>query len=92
MPNFDYKALDIKTKENRTGIIMAATEMEARQKLRELNLVPLSLKAVVNEAGGSNVSGSFNFSKLMEVFTSVKNSDVIAFSRNLAIMVRGVFP
>jgi type II secretory pathway component PulF len=92
MPNFDYKALDIKTKENRTGIIMAATEMEARQKLRELNLVPLSLKAVVNEAGGSNVSGSFNFSKLMKVFTSVKNSDVIAFSRNLAIMVRGGIP
>lgn len=92
MPNFDYKALDIKTKENRTGIVLAANEIEARQKLRGMNLVPLSLKVVQDEATGSNVAGSFNFSKLMEMFSSVKNSDIISFSRNLAIMVRGGIP
>jgi type IV pilus assembly protein PilC len=92
MPNFDYKALDIKTKENRTGIVMASTEMEARLKLREMSLVPLSIKLVRDEANGGGVAGSFSFAKLMQVFTSVKNSDVIAFSRNLAIMVRGGIP
>lgn len=92
MPNFDYKALDIKTKENRTGIVLAANEIEARQKLRGMNLVPLSLEVVQDKATGSNVAGSFNFSKLMEMFSSVKNSDIISFSRNLAIMVRGGIP
>jgi type II secretory pathway component PulF len=92
MPNFDYKALDIKTKENRTGIVMASTEMEARLKLREMSLVPLSIKVVRDEASGGGVAGSFNFGKLLAMFASVKNSDVIAFSRNLAIMVRGGIP
>ena len=92
MPNFDYKALDIRTKENRTGIMMASTEMEARQKLREMDLVPLSIKLVKEGASGSNVTGAFNFGQLMGMFASVKNSDVIAFSRNLAIMARGGIP
>jgi type IV pilus assembly protein PilC len=92
MPNFDYKALDIKTKENRTGIVLATNEIEARLKLRGMNLVPLSLKVVQDEATGSGAAGSFNFSKIMEMFASVKNSDIISFSRNLAIMVRGGIP
>ncbi len=92
MLNFDYKALDIKSKENRTGILMADSEMDARQKLRELGLVPLSLKLVSNQASGENVAGSINFSKLIQAFTRIKNTDVIAFSRNLAIMVRGGIP
>jgi type II secretory pathway component PulF len=91
MPNFDYRALNITTRETTNGIIGATHEMEARQKLRELGLVPLALTAVKDYAD-DNGSVMGIGSKLGSLFKKVGSKDIIAFSRNLAIMVRGGIP
>ena len=91
MANFSYRAMNLKTRKNQEGVIPASDEMEARAKLREMQLATLSLEEVKGYQDGSGkevkkalIPNPFN--------NSISSKEVIAFSRNLAIMVRGGIP
>jgi type II secretory pathway component PulF len=90
MANFEYKAIDLASKEVRQGIFVASNELQARQKIREMNLVPLALKEVGDKAAGG--SKGIDLMGLFAGFQKIGRKDVIAFTRNMAIMVRGGIP
>lgn len=91
MGNYQYKALHAMKRTETTGVIAANNELEARGKLRELDLITLSLIEVDTSGKVKKAAGPMD--KLATFFQgSVSRKDIIAFSQNLSIMVRGGIP
>jgi len=91
MANYSYRAMNLKTRKNQEGVIPASDEMEARAKLRDMQLATLQLEEVKGYQDGS---GKQVKKKLFQMpfGQGISSKEVIAFSRNLAIMVRGGIP
>ncbi len=91
MGNYAYKALNLGNRKKQEGIIPASTEMEARAKLREMQLSTLSLEEVKGYHDGS---GQIKKKTILgSVFKpKIATKDILAFSRNMAIMIRGGIP
>jgi type IV pilus assembly protein PilC len=88
--NYAYRAMNLKTRKKQEGVIPASDEMEARSRLREMQLTTLWLEEVKGYQDGS---GKATKKGLKIPFgQKVTSKEVIAFSRNLAIMVRGGIP
>lgn len=90
MANYAYKAMNVKTRKKQEGIIPALNEMEARTKLREMQLTTLSLEEVSSYQDGSGAIVKKKF--LMGFPQKISSKEIQTFARNLAIMIRGGIP
>jgi type IV pilus assembly protein PilC len=88
--NYAYRAMNLKTRKKQEGVIPASDEMEARSRLREMQLTTLWLEEVKGYQDGSGKATKKAFQ--LPFGQKVTSKEVIAFSRNLAIMVRGGIP
>jgi type II secretory pathway component PulF len=90
MANYAYKAVNMVSRKKQEGVIPASSEMEARSKLREMQFSTLSLEEVTGYQDGSGtlVKKRFKFG----FKSKVSSKEVMTFSRNLAIMIRGGIP
>ncbi len=90
MANYAYKAMNLVNHKKQEGVIPASSEMEARSKLRDMQLSTLSLEEVTGYQDGSGniVKKKFTFG----FKSKISSSEVMTFSRNLAIMIRGGIP
>lgn len=90
MASFQYEALRISDRARMNGVITAATEKEARELLREQNLIPTKIGVIVNESKSGKKA---NFlAELLQKLTGVGAKDKIAFTRNMGMMIRAGIP
>ncbi len=87
MPVYEYSALDKKGK-SITGIIDAESAVIARQKLRNSEIFPVSVK----EADKSATTSDEPSSKSIRLFDRVRASDVSMMTRQLATLLDAGFP
>lgn len=90
MASFQYEALRISDRARMNGVISAVNEKEARELLREQNLIPTKIAVIANE----NKSGKkTNFlTEIVQNMTGVGAKDKIAFTRNMGMMIRAGIP
>ncbi len=91
MASFQYEALKISDRSRINGVISAVNEKEAREMLREQNLIPTKIVVLSNGAvrGGKKKGG---FGAFIQGFMGVGAKDKIAFTRNIGMMVRAGIP
>jgi len=87
MPVFEYTALNASGK-SVSGIVDAESALSARQKLRATRVYPVSLTEVV-DAGSRKAPGP---SRLPQLFTRVRPTEVMVMTRQLAILINAGFP
>ncbi len=90
MASFQYEALKISDRTRLNGVITAATEKEARELLREQNLIPTKIAVISNEAK-SGTKKNF-LANLIQNVMGISSKDKIAFTRNLGMMIRAGIP
>ena len=88
MPSYQYKALNMKSRTPTSGMINAESERQAREKLRELQLIPTNLKEVKQSASGSGNP----LKRILAMFKGVGSKELLAFTRNIGIMVKNGIP
>jgi type II secretory pathway component PulF len=94
MSAYQYEAVNMSDRKRSNGMINASTEREARELLREQELIPTKLKLV----GGTvalakdGIKPASALDKLMAPFSQVSGKEKIAFTRNLSMMVRAGIP
>jgi type II secretory pathway component PulF len=92
MPAYQYDALKINSKTRQNGIINAPSEREAREMLRDQNLIPTQI-ALVNNGGGERSGKKIGFfAALIQSVMGVGTKDLITFTRNVGIMIRAGIP
>jgi type IV pilus assembly protein PilC len=87
MGAFHYEAMRLDDKTRVKGVITANTEKEARVQLREQDMMTLKLTPIHQGSRGKR----FNPMLLLNP-TGINTKDKIAFTRNLAMMVRAGVP
>lgn len=94
MPSFQYEALKMSDRTKVTGLINSATEREARELLREQDLLPTKLKVISSDSlektGKKNLFKSIFY--LFGLLGGIDLKDKISFSRNLGMMIRSGIP
>lgn len=90
MASFQYEAVKISDRSRVTGVISAEGEKEARELLREQNLIPTKIAVV--SSGGNNVKKSNPVTAFIQQVMGVSSKDKIAFTRNLGMMIRAGIP
>jgi type II secretory pathway component PulF len=93
MPSFQYEALHINDRTRQNGVINAPSEREAREMLREQNLIPTQI-ALVNTNSQTSPSGNkIGFiSGLLQRVMGITTKDRITFTRNVGMMLRAGIP
>jgi len=92
MPAYQYDALKINSKTRQNGIINAPSEREAREMLRDQNLIPTQI-TLVNNGGGERSGKKIGFfAALIQSVMGVGTKDLITFTRNVGIMIRAGIP
>jgi type II secretory pathway component PulF len=91
MISFQYSALNLQDKSKTSGTISASDEREARELLREQNLIPTSIQVIKSQTADKPSDGNF-IVKLIQRFSGIGSKDLIAFTRNMAIMIRSGIP
>jgi len=91
MASFQYEALKISDRSRINGVISAASEKEAREMLREQNLIPTKIAVLTNDAvrAGKKKGG---FASLIQNLSGIGAKDKIAFTRNIGMMIRAGIP
>jgi len=91
MASFQYEALKISDRSRINGVISAVSEKEAREMLREQNLIPTKIVVLSSDAnrGGKKKGGIGGF---IQNITGVGAKDKIAFTRNVGMMIRAGIP
>lgn len=93
MPSFQYEALKISDRSKLTGVISASNEKEAREKLREQELIPTRLRIISNNIDVNAGKTGFNiFKRLANFFQGISLKDKITFTRNMTMMVKAGIP
>jgi type II secretory pathway component PulF len=94
MPSFQYEALKIGDRSRMTGVINASSEKEARELLREQELMPTKIKIIQNtlNKNGNKPSIMAGFQEFIGKFQGVGLKDKIIFSRNMTMMIRAGIP
>ncbi|HEY9744876.1 MAG TPA: type II secretion system F family protein, partial [Oculatellaceae cyanobacterium] len=90
MASFQYEALRIQDKSKVSGVINASTEKEARELLREQNLVPTKLAIIENSVLAGKKTNPLV--ELIQQILGVSSKDKIAFTRNIGMMIRAGIP
>lgn len=90
MPTYQYEAIRISNKQRASGVIVAGNEREARERLREQDLLPTRLRSSEKQAGGNGlfVRVSAKFAQIQGVGLKEK----INFTRNMSMMIRSGIP
>jgi len=91
MASFQYEALKISDRSRINGTINAASEKEARELLREQNLIPTKIIIINSEAVQAGKKGNPLTNFLQQVM-GVSSKDKIAFTRNIGMMIRAGIP
>lgn len=95
MPAYHYEAMKFSDRSRITGVLNATSEKDAREILREQDLIPTKLKLVKNvgidEIGGKKGKGNF-FSGLIQRVFGVGAKERITFTRNIGMMIRAGIP
>lgn len=91
MSSFHYEAMKIPDHSRVDGLINAATEKEARELLRDQNLMVTKLRPV---QGGLNLRRSKVswFKILLEKIFGITPNEKIVFTRNIGMMIRSGIP
>jgi type II secretory pathway component PulF len=90
MASFQYEAMKISDRSRANGLISAATEKEARELLREQNLIPTKISPISSDTNGDKKN---NFLvNIIQGFMGVSSKDKIAFTRNMGMMIRAGIP
>ncbi|HEY9687103.1 MAG TPA: type II secretion system F family protein [Coleofasciculaceae cyanobacterium] len=90
MASFQYEAMKISDRSKINGVINAPTEKEAREMLREQNLIPTRINVLASQA---NTGRKTSFAvALMQKVTGISAKDKIAFTRNIGMMIRAGIP
>lgn len=90
MASFQYEALRIQDKSKVNGVINAPNEKEARELLREQNLVPTRIAIIDNDVLSGKKSNPL--ADLIQQILGVSAKDKIAFTRNIGMMIRAGIP
>lgn len=90
MASFQYEALKISDRTRMNGVINAATEKEARELLREQNLIPTKI-AVISSENKSEKKKNL-LADFVQNVVGVSSKDKIAFTRNMGMMIRAGIP
>ena len=85
MPVFEYTAIDVAGKRIR-GMLDADTAMSARQKLREMELMPTQVGETTKTAKPAREI------TLVELFSRPKTADIALFTRQLAVLIQAGMP
>ncbi len=91
MASFQYEALKISDRGKINGVINAISEKEARELLREQNLIPTRLTIISTNVtrDGKKIGKLAGF---IQRVMGVSNKDKIAFTRNVGMMIRAGIP
>jgi type II secretory pathway component PulF len=90
MASFQYEAMKISDRSRSNGVITAASEKEARELLREQNLIPTKIAVISAE---TKVGKKNNFLvDIIQGVMGVSSKDKIAFTRNMGMMIRAGIP
>lgn len=90
MTTFQYQAMKISDRAQVSGVISAESEREAREMLREQDLIPTKLNAV--KTARPQGPGLSWIDQIMSRFTEVGSKELITFTRNMAMMNRSGIP
>jgi len=85
MPVFEYIAIDTSSKRVK-GVLDADTAQAVREKLREMNLLPVQVGETIQAAK------SMREITLSEVFSRPKTADIALFTRQLAVLLQAGMP
>jgi len=91
MASFQYEALKINDRSRVNGIISAAGEKEARELLREQNLIPTKIMVLASDAARTNKDKK-GPAAFLQGLMGVSSKDKIAFTRNIGMMIRAGIP
>ncbi|MDX2085844.1 MAG: type II secretion system F family protein [Candidatus Melainabacteria bacterium] len=90
MPTYQYNALKMSDRSRVSGVINANTEREAREMLREQELVPTQLKVVTTDP--NQVRSKNPIKIVMQLFSGVGSKELITFTRNMSMMFKTGIP
>ena len=90
MASFQYEALKMSDRTKVNGLITATSEKEARELLREQELIPTKLRAISDKLAAGGKSNPL--AGLVQMFTGVGAKERIAFTRNIGMMIRSGIP
>jgi type II secretory pathway component PulF len=89
MASFQYEALKMSDRAKVNGLINAGSEKEARELLREQELIPTKLQVVSDKQQGEK----FNpVAAVMELVAGIGPKERITFTRNIGMMIRSGIP
>src|SRR5688572_11494554 len=91
MVSFQYEALRINDRSKQNGVISASSEKEAREMLREQNLIPTRIAIINTESRAGQKKQGF-ITSLIQRITGVGTKDRITFTRNIGMMLRAGIP
>ncbi|MEM0952101.1 MAG: type II secretion system F family protein [Cyanobacteria bacterium P01_H01_bin.74] len=89
MTYFQYEAFNVVDKAKSSGTLSANSEREARELLREKDLIPVSISVIDQKNKTGQVKG---IAGLLAMVTGIGAKDIIAFTRNMCIMIRAGIP
>ncbi len=91
MPSFQYEAMKMLDRSKVSGLINANSEKEARELLREQDLVPTKLSVVSDSIlGGKHKKNPI--AALIQRIMGVGSKEKIAFTRNIGMMIKAGIP
>ncbi len=94
MATFEYHAIQTSDRSRTKGIINANNEREARELLRDQDLIVSKMKKVATQAtskGGGRDGGNI-IQQLMSQMFGVSTKEKITFTRNIGMMIRAGIP
>jgi type II secretory pathway component PulF len=91
MASFQYEALKISDRSRINGVINAAGEKEAREMLREQNLIPTKI-VVLSSGASARDKKKGGPAAFIQSVMGISAKDKIAFTRNIGMMIRAGIP
>jgi type II secretory pathway component PulF len=91
MASFQYEALKISDRTKMNGVINAANEKEARELLREQNLIPTKIVVISTDVSRSGRKSNV-IAEFIQNVVGISAKDKIAFTRNIGMMIRAGIP
>ncbi len=92
MPSFHYEALKISDRSKVSGVINAGDEKEARELLRDQELLPTKLKVVNNDMATAKGKRLNPIQEILQQFMGVGSKEKLTFTRNIGMMIRAGIP